>query len=233
MFYQCSTVVHASSKTYPSPLSVEIPTQCPICSVAYNDIPLSIHQFERETFHTGHVFASAVYFCPHCENSFYVTYVLSSSDYPVVAHIYATYPTNEHKTEFPKSITDISPDFVEIYNQAEIAESNNLTEICGLGYRKALEFLIKDYAILTHPDEKSKIETQPISQCISNYISDSKISTLATAASWIGNDETHYIRKHPDYDIKSLKAFIKTMLAFIENEIAFQEAQDLLSNNGR
>ena len=97
MFYQCSTVVHASSKTYPSPLSVEIPTQCPICSVAYNDIPLSIHQFERETFHTGHVFASAVYFCPHCENSFYVTYVLSSSDYPVVAHIYATYPTNEHK----------------------------------------------------------------------------------------------------------------------------------------
>lgn len=233
MFYQCDAVMHTSSGTQVSPLSVEVPTQCPICSVAYNNVPLSVHQFDEKAVTTGHMFASSVYFCPHCENSFYVTYVLSSLDYPVVAHIYATYPTNEHKTEFPKSITDISPNFVKIYNQAEIAESNNLAEICGLGYRKALEFLIKDYAILTHPDEKSEIETQPISQCISNYISDSRISTLAKAASWLGNDETHYIRKHPDYDIESLKAFIKSMLAFIENEIAFQEAQDLLSKDYR
>ena len=35
--------------------------------------------------------------------------------------------------------------FLTIYNQSLSAEDNNLDQIAGIGYRKALEFLIKDY----------------------------------------------------------------------------------------
>ena len=46
-------------------------------------------------------------------------------------------------------ISELSPNFCEIYNQAYIAEQTNLMQICGTGYRKSLEFLIKDYLIST------------------------------------------------------------------------------------
>lgn len=48
---------------------------------------------------------------------------------------------------FDKKIDEISPKFNEIYKQALAAEVSNLNEIAGLGYRKSLEFLIKDIAI--------------------------------------------------------------------------------------
>jgi hypothetical protein len=40
-----------------------------------------------------------------------------------------------------------SGDFLEIYRHAAFAEGDALDQICGPGYRKALEFLIKDYIV--------------------------------------------------------------------------------------
>lgn len=47
------------------------------------------------------------------------------------------------KRTFSNIISELSPNFCEIYNQAYIAEQTNLMQICGTGYRKSLEFLIK------------------------------------------------------------------------------------------
>jgi len=54
---------------------------------------------------------------------------------------------NNAEKAFPKEVEKYSKNFIVIYNQAFTAEINGLTEICGLGYRKAFEFLIKDYLI--------------------------------------------------------------------------------------
>lgn len=48
-------------------------------------------------------------------------------------------PSKFFEKEFEESIC-LSPQFVKIYNQAFQAESQQLDEIAGLGYRKALEF---------------------------------------------------------------------------------------------
>lgn len=48
---------------------------------------------------------------------------------------------------FSDIINEISPGFVKIYNQAHEAEIRLLDDIVGGGYRKALEFLIKDICI--------------------------------------------------------------------------------------
>lgn len=54
----------------------------------------------------------------------------------------------QHQEEdFPMIIKRHCKKFISIYNQALTAEKNGLTEICGLGYRKSFEFLIKDYLL--------------------------------------------------------------------------------------
>lgn len=69
-----------------------------------------------------------------------------------------------------------------------------------------------------------------LGKCITDYIDNEKIKTLAKASAWLGNDETHYVRKHQNYNVQDLKRFIKATVAYIEYELSFTEAFDLLKN---
>lgn len=80
-----------------------------------------------------------------------------------------------------------------------------------------MEFLVKDYAISIHPEHKSQIESSQLARCIADFIDNEKIKTLAKASAWLGNDETHYIRKHQNHNIQDLKRFIKATVAYIES----------------
>ena len=134
--------------------------------------------------------------CPDgdCKSSFIGYYRASSS----TNYYYSDNRISQGRLigrNFSETILEVSPKFSEIYNQAFTAEQQNLTEICGVGYRKALEFLIKDYSILKHPEQKDKIEKKALIACIKDYVEDSRIKTVSKRAVWLGNDETHYIRK--------------------------------------
>ena len=97
-----------------------------------------------------------------------------------------------------------------------------------MGYRKSLEFLIKDYAIFKYPDSRPDIENSPLSKCINTFIEEPQINVLAKASAWIGNDETHYIRKHESYDISNLKHFISATVAYINYALTYLEASEFL-----
>lgn len=97
----------------------------------------------------------------------------------------------------------------------------------GLGYRKALEFLIKDFAIHKQPDEEEAIKNKPLMQCIKNYISDDRIITLAERSAWIGNDEAHYIRKQEDRDVSDMKNFIQAIVYFIGMVLITEDAASM------
>ncbi|MCU0326171.1 MAG: hypothetical protein MUF45_13095 [Spirosomaceae bacterium] len=120
--------------------------------------------------------------------------------------------------QFQQLITDISPQFSKIYNQSFIAEQEELLEICGVGYRKALEYLIKDYSILNFPDQKEHIKKKMLAQCIGDHINDDRIKSVAKRAVWLGNDETHYIKKWEGKTLKDLKALIDLTVHWIEME---------------
>ena len=47
-----------------------------------------------------------------------------------------------------------------------------------MGYRKSLEFLIKDYAIAFHPDKETDIVKSQLSPCINEYIDNKRINLL-------------------------------------------------------
>ena len=123
--------------------------------------------------------------------------------------------------EFSETINNISPSFTKIYNQSFCAEQLSLDQICGVGYRKALEFLIKDYLMNGLEDEtrKENIKKKFLSNCIQEDVSDERIKSVARRAVWLGNDETHYVRIWEDKDVSDLKKLIDLTVRWIENEV--------------
>lgn len=123
------------------------------------------------------------------------------------------------KEYFSSIIQAISPSFVTIFNQASAAEQMHLDNICGVGYRKALEFLVKDFAIKEDSSEAEKIKRLPLQQCIAKYIKNAQVKPIIERAVWLGNDETHYIRKWETKDLSDLKGLISLSVFWIEAEI--------------
>src|SRR5262245_12185804 len=54
-------------------------------------------------------------------------------------------PRTATKIVYSPEISQLSPTFVELVNQAETAASIGLDQIVGIALRKALEFLVKDF----------------------------------------------------------------------------------------
>ncbi len=124
---------------------------------------------------------------------------------------------------FSNTIYTLSPRFCEIYNQALAAEKHELLEICGIGYRKAFEFLIKDYCINLNMAFKSTIERQRLSKTIKSFIHDEKFKQIVLRSAWLGNDETHYKRIHVNFDINDFKKLIGTILNMIDTDKLIDE----------
>jgi hypothetical protein len=118
--------------------------------------------------------------------------------------------------QFPESVSRLSPTFIAVFAEAEEAAQLGLSQIAGPGYRKAFEFLIKDYAISLAPDNADDIRRKFSGAVVTEYISDPRIQAVAKRSLWLGNDETHYLRKWEDHDVKDLVALIKLTTNWIE-----------------
>lgn len=126
------------------------------------------------------------------------------------------HPFVTRRKEFTRELRDLSPRFEVIYNQALEAQQRGLDEIAGPGYRKALEFLVKDFAIDQHPDDKEEIKNRSLGRCLADYIDDDRLRKTAERAAWLGNDEVHYLRKWTDKDIEHLLLLLDLTVNWIE-----------------
>jgi hypothetical protein len=189
------------------------PDICPVCGVAIE----AIFHIAAATSPPSY-WIQAIFQCPRvsCRSFIVAYYRKASRSFYVLSNVA---PTHQEKEEFSKEIQELSLNFVEIYNQAFAAEQYRLDQICGPGYRKALEFLIKDYACSEHPSDEAEIKKAFLATCIKQYIDDIRIQQTAERATWLGNDETHYVRKWSDKDIQDLKVLIRLTVNWIENVI--------------
>lgn len=206
---------------------VDTPKTCACCGVAYDKPPVESYCYPDADGENYKIIS--IYSCPSCENLFVVRYAFHSDGYARGINELGRYPFTAQNTTFDDVICNLSPDFVNIYHQSEQAEKHNLMEICGMGYRKALEFLVKDYSISLHPDSAEEIKSAPLGECIKLYIDNARIEKLAKASTWLGNDETHYIRKHEEYSVENLKAFIRALTSFIASDLAVADAESLIN----
>ena len=55
--------------------------------------------------------------------------------------------------------------------------------------------------------------------CISNRVEDINVKECAKRAAWLGNDETHYVRKWEDKDIRDLKTLIELTMSWIRSSV--------------
>ena len=67
----------------------------------------------------------------------------------------------------------------------------------------------------------------PLSQAIDKF-NNPKIIALAKASTWLGNDETHYLKKYADKDVNDMKKFIQALAYFISSELEADEAHEFI-----
>lgn len=211
---------------------VEFPTNCPQCKTSLDINPIYACYINDEDF-VPNLFV--LFFCPHCEICFIVYYHFIYEGYykdSKKVTLISFEPRNGiDSKKFPKYINELSPEFCRLYNEAYTAKQERLDGICGMGYRKALEFLVKDYAIFLNPDDKDQIIKAPLSKCINDYVDNRRIKKLAIASAWIGNDETHYERKQQEYNVDDLVAFIEAIVSFINSDISSMVAEKMIEDS--
>ncbi len=153
-------------------------------------------------------------------NTLIIRECINSEDY--VNREFPSMPANFDFSSYPH-ISKISWSFIKFYNESYQVEQLWYKDIAWPWYRKALEFLIKDYLIKTERAKEDKIKNMLIWQCIENYIDDQRISDSSKRASWLWNDQTHYYKKREDKDLKDLKDMIILLLHYIENDLYYNE----------
>lgn len=186
------------------------PDQCPLCHRSMHAKPIYLVRVPGSRL-------QCVYKCPsqECGRLFIATYGSTGGG---VTHPYlSSAPLVPKEVDFPESIVEVSPTFVEIYNQAMYAESQELNQLVGIGMRKALEFLVKDFAAAENPDQAQSIRSKPLGPCINEHLTDPNIRECAKRAVWLGNDETHYVRKWSDRDISDLKVLVRLTANWVDN----------------
>ena len=222
---------------------VPMPTECPCCKIAMahdlipiiavNNLSPSDIKDKDHAFRVGsECIVTSIYRCTSC-NSLFTLWSKhkfkhdEDNKFRWSCDIQNQYPFNTHVTIFSDEIKQLSPEFVDCYNQSELAESQSLNKLCGMGYRRALEFLVDSYVRKIKPTEDINPDLK-LGMKINNYIDDERIKTLAQKSAWLGNDATHIVNKHPNRDIVAdMKKFIKAMTTMIDAQFAFEDANNM------
>jgi hypothetical protein len=183
------------------------PDTCPRCHVTIRPI------FERAYYIASEYDeVMAVLRCPNlsCGRLFFSIFKDQKFSY--------SEPSYPQKPNLDETIIDISNRFYDIYFQALAAKSMNLIELVGVGLRKSLEILIKDYCISRNPSAAEKIKSSSLYDCIEQYC-DRFVKKCAHATRVLGNDEAHYERKYHDKDINDLEKLIAATIHWIGAEL--------------
>lgn len=192
------------------------PDECPHCHHAIK--PLYVASISHDSG------IDAAFKCPRhdCSRMFIAAYrktMQSTLEYSKHFMLRGLFPRNPVAPSVPVEVANISPQFVEIFTQASKAEVFGLEAVAGVGYRKALEFLVKDYCVTKYPDKEDEVKKRPLGQIVDVYVDNENIKQCAKRAVWLGNDETHYVRTWIDKDIQHLKRLIKLTVGWIEQAI--------------
>lgn len=205
---------------------LDIPDFCLVCGATMRPIIVSAGSTEKYDFNSLNF--GVLLQCTNCYS--YFSRHFSGYDDGINENIPLHMPLKP--VIIPENIKELSPTFTETYTQSLHAEDFGLTSISGMGMRKALEFLIKDFCISQSPEDEKNIASETLGATISNRLSElPNIQALAKAASWIANDETHYQKKHPDVSSKDIKKFIEAVMPQISGILVSYEALKFINGD--
>lgn len=210
--------------------SVQIPIvgTCPRCGKGGNPEYICGAIFQRKLY--------AMFFCEidTCKSCYITEYDLTPTNrqyakYDFDAQIVASYPQKTYNDEvkFSEHIHSISERFVSVFNQSYKAYGQELDDIAGAGFRKALEILVKDYCINKLSLDSKVVGDKSLEGCI-KLIPESNLRTFLLAAKTNGNDEVHYRRAYEDSSIDYLVRFIYYAVNLIDADAMIEEAMKFI-----
>lgn len=181
------------------------PLYCPICTTPQNG-----------TCRGGHVFLSKaqiyyvtfLYECTSCKEKYLAIFDVDLKNKN--ATFAAFYPNKPNSYKDDK-LSAISERFIDMYNQALACEDIGNIELAAIGFRSAVEILIKDYAIKELGEDEKTVSKMRLIDAIGNYLS-ADIASSADVVRILGNDYTHYQRKYPQHDFEVLKQYMNIFI---------------------
>lgn len=200
-----------------------------ICPVCKRKIKPQLKYGEVYKDNSQNKYLILTYFCNGCFNHFIAQYSDSfEPQWGILEFRKNDYiePNMFEEKAFSETINRNFENFKKIYNQALEAEHHNLDEIAGMGYRKALEFLIKDFLILNKSERKKDIEEWALGKCINELVDNEHLKKVASRATWLGNDQVHYKKVYTENDINDLKVLIEISIRWIETIFLTEEYEE-------
>lgn len=185
------------------------PSVCPYCGFG-TDAPLSS---KNAYSFNGHQLLIATCACTACGKTFFFAceYDSGKTDYdPII------YPSIAFTPYSNDILEKISPRFIDMYNQALQSEFHKNIELAAVGYRSALEILVKDYAINELGQNPEEVISKKLCAAIGTYLNQEDLVKTADVVRILGNDYTHYERKYPQHDFELLKGYMEIFLKQIE-----------------
>ncbi len=186
--------------------NVENPSQCPHCHNGIEPIIISQSTVKNISY--------SIWKCTFrdCGKQFVAVHRVIGQGRSTFNGYLDGQPIGPH---WPDTIKNLKSKFIETYNQALKAEYSGLDEIAGMGFRKAIEYLVKDYLIQRDNILEGKIEDKLLASVIGenfNSTQESDLKDLLQRATWLGNDMTHYLKYHDNFDVNDLKELIKLVM---------------------
>lgn len=206
------------------PKSIKNPNICPHCHVVIN--PHNQWVVESKDSDNIPILITA-WLCSNdsCKKIFLANYKLDGQDLKFNRFLNGL----PKGPDWPKPIADLksgnsrSPEqseqtrFIKTYLQSLVAENFGLNEIAGMGFRKAIEYLVKDWAIQNKPEDKDKIEKSWLGSVIKDYYS-GDLKDILERATWLGNDQAHYNKLFDEYDVVVLKELIELIMVELDRQ---------------
>lgn len=207
-------------------VSIMLPQKCNICYHDYFEPEFLIGAFIKGDHNS--LFMESVFQCTNIKcNSLIIGYYKRINVH-VHFELIKVAPIQIQEKIFSAEIKEVSPRFVNLFNQLFIAEQKDLEFILGIGYRKALEFLIKDFLVYIDPKAKDKIVNATLAYCL-NKIDYKNISVISNKVSWLGNEEEQYTRHWNEKDVNELKKMIDLTSSYITANIRLKKHMDKLN----
>ena len=230
---ECCQDFFGSMAMMDTAFEVRVPDKCPICQCG---IDMSLNNYlnwhdihdDSKTFNI-----ISIHSCPHCHNGFVVIHHMKAQKNGCVEKSQSVYPTTASNLQIDEDIRQISPEFYEIYNQCLIAKNDGLNQLYGMGFRKALEKLVTDFAINQNENDTDKILGMSLHNRIETYFKESDAKTALMACKWLGNNETHYENCNDEQDLQLMEDLIEDTLYYIHREIRHKKAEHINDTKGQ
>lgn len=192
--------------------SLPKPMVCPYCDAYEDGTKGDYHLF---SVGNDRYYGIIAYTCTCCRKKYVVVYSMDVS--AKKAQYVTTLPqiTMVYQNE---RLDALSHQFIDMYNQALRAEQIGDIELAAIGFRKALECLVKDYAINELQEEKEVVAEKSLHKAIGDYL-DSSLASTADVVRILGNDYAHYERRYEQHDFDILKSYMEIFIHLVETKL--------------